>query len=154
MGWQPCYDTSLKPYTRQKGLACTPGTNMLLLTSLLFSVRRAGACIFQQPVHSNNSFHQPPPACLIQYCPCQTALRHGGCQGTVFDHYVDEANCCMAPWEQRVPTFTYYPDSFSSLFVPTVETTRLTYFMDSLVANRHYVMFVGGTGACRFRDGG
>jgi dynein heavy chain len=30
--------------------------------------------------------------------------------------------------------------------VSTVETTRLTYFLDSLVANRHHVMFVGNTG--------
>ncbi len=34
----------------------------------------------------------------------------------------------------------------SSLFVPTVETTRLTYLLSSLVAGRHYPMFVGNTG--------
>ena len=27
-----------------------------------------------------------------------------------------------------------------------METTRLTYFLDSLVANRHFAMFVGNTG--------
>lgn len=30
--------------------------------------------------------------------------------------------------------------------MPTVETTRLTYFLDSLVANKHHLMFVGNTG--------
>ena len=32
------------------------------------------------------------------------------------------------------------------MFVNTVETTRLTYFLDSLVKNKHHVMFVGNTG--------
>ena len=30
--------------------------------------------------------------------------------------------------------------------MPTVETTRLTYFLDSLITNKHHVMFVGNTG--------
>lgn len=30
--------------------------------------------------------------------------------------------------------------------MPTVETTRLTYFLDSLVPNKHHIMFVGNTG--------
>lgn len=67
-------------------------------------------------------------------------------QGTVFDYYVDEQNVCMAHWSQRVPAFTYAPDNFSSLFVPTVETTRLSYLLDLLVPNQHHVMFVGNTG--------
>lgn len=67
-------------------------------------------------------------------------------QGMVFDYYVDDATCSMVPWEGKVPSFSYMPDSFSSLFVPTVDTTRLTYFLDTLVAKKHYVMFVGNTG--------
>lgn len=43
----------------------------------------------------------------------------------------------MVPWDDKVPKFTYNPGGeASSLFVPTVETTRLSYFLDSLVANR------------------
>lgn len=64
----------------------------------------------------------------------------------MFDYYVDEQNVCMAHWSQRVPAFTYAPDNFSSLFVPTVETTRLSYLLDLLVPNQHHVMFVGNTG--------
>ena len=64
----------------------------------------------------------------------------------VFDYYVDDATCSMVPWENKVPSFSYMPDNFSSLFVPTVDTTRLTYFLDTLVAKKHYVMFVGNTG--------
>lgn len=43
----------------------------------------------------------------------------------------------MVPWDDRVPKFSYAPGGeASALFVPTVETTRLSYFLDSLVANR------------------
>eukprot|EP00201_Polytomella_parva_P017476 CAMPEP_0175071536 /NCGR_PEP_ID=MMETSP0052_2-20121109/19298_1 /TAXON_ID=51329 ORGANISM="Polytomella parva, Strain SAG 63-3" /NCGR_SAMPLE_ID=MMETSP0052_2 /ASSEMBLY_ACC=CAM_ASM_000194 /LENGTH=4543 /DNA_ID=CAMNT_0016338719 /DNA_START=12 /DNA_END=13643 /DNA_ORIENTATION=- len=67
-------------------------------------------------------------------------------KGLVYDYFVDEAQCLMAPWEEKVHKFQYFPGDFNSLFVPTVETTRLTYFLDSLVANRHFAMFVGNTG--------
>ena len=68
-------------------------------------------------------------------------------QGTVFDYYVDEASCSMVHWETRVPAFTYQPSSFSSMFVPTVETTRIGFLMDLLMSRNHYVMLVGNTGA-------
>ena len=67
-------------------------------------------------------------------------------QGLVYDYYVDEANVAMVPWADKVAPFTYQTDNFASLFVPTVESTRLTYFLDSLIANKYYVMFVGNTG--------
>lgn len=68
-------------------------------------------------------------------------------QGLVYDYYVDEATGALTPWEDRVPKFTYTPGNFSNLFVPTVETTRISYFLDSLIANKHHVMLVGSTGA-------
>ena len=68
-------------------------------------------------------------------------------QGLVYDYYVDEATGNMVPWADRVPSFSYMPGSFATLFVPTVESTRLTYFLDQLISRRHYVMFVGNTGA-------
>ncbi|KAL6747291.1 flagellar outer dynein arm heavy chain beta [Haematococcus lacustris] len=67
-------------------------------------------------------------------------------KGLVYDYYVDEAQCLMVPWEDKVTKFQYFPGDFNSIFVPTVETTRLTYFLDSLVLNKHHVMFVGNTG--------
>ncbi|KAF5834390.1 hypothetical protein DUNSADRAFT_8976 [Dunaliella salina] len=67
-------------------------------------------------------------------------------KGLVYDYYVDEAQCLMVPWEDKVPKFQYIPGDFGSIFVPTVETTRLTYFLDSLINNKHHVMFVGNTG--------
>ena len=68
----------------------------------------------------------------------------------MFDYYVDDASCSMVSWDSKVPSFSYMPDSFSSLFVPTLDTTRLTYFLDTLVAKKHYVMFVGNTGETPF----
>ena len=67
-------------------------------------------------------------------------------QGLVFDYYVDEATCEMTHWQTRVPAFTYTPDNFGKIFVPTVESTRLTYLLSSLMARKHNVMFVGSTG--------
>lgn len=61
-------------------------------------------------------------------------------KGSVYDYYVDPEACLMVPWDERVPKFSYAEargaGRGASLFVPTVETTRLTYFLDSLLANR------------------
>ncbi len=65
----------------------------------------------------------------------------------MFDYYVDEAAVAMVSWEARVPAFAYAPDAAAAVFVPTMETARLTYLLDTLVARRHHVMFVGSTGA-------
>ena len=70
----------------------------------------------------------------------------GDLQGLVFDYYVDDAQVQMVHWDQRVPTFTYSPDTSAAVFVPTMETTRLTHFLDTLIARKHHVMFVGNTG--------
>ena len=73
-------------------------------------------------------------------------------KGSVFDYWVSETDPsgAKAPtlvnWSERVPGFAYTNETFGNLFVSTVESTRLTYFLDSFVANKHYVMFVGNTG--------
>lgn len=46
--------------------------------------------------------------------------------------------------------FQYSPsDSFGSMFVNTVETTRISYFLSSFIANRHYCMLVGNSGTAK-----
>ena len=71
-------------------------------------------------------------------------------KGVVFDYYVDEEQVLMVPWEDKVQPFEYMPGgNFGTLFVPTVETTRLTYFLDSLISRKHFVMFVGNTGTSK-----
>ena len=62
-------------------------------------------------------------------------------KGSVYDYYVDPDTCLMVPWDERVPKFNYgnalaAGGRGAPLFVPTVETARLTYFLDSLMANR------------------
>ena len=70
-------------------------------------------------------------------------------QGLVFDYFVDDKTGNMVHWSTKVPAFVYNPMDFASLFVPTVETTRLTYLLNLLVSNRHHVMLVGRTGMSR-----
>lgn len=67
-------------------------------------------------------------------------------QGLVFDYYVDDKTGNMVAWATRVPAFAYIPGDIANHFVPTVETTRLTYLLNLLVSNKHHVMLVGSTG--------
>ena len=71
----------------------------------------------------------------------------------VFDYFVSETDAegaavpTMCHWRERVPQYLYAPENdFGKIFVPTVDTSRLTYLLDSLFENKHYVMFVGNTG--------
>ena len=43
--------------------------------------------------------------------------------------------------------FGYNPsEAFANIFVPSVESTRLSYFLNSFIKNKHYCMFVGNAG--------
>jgi dynein heavy chain, axonemal len=74
-------------------------------------------------------------------------------KGLVYDYYVrsdEDGNVCMAPWEDIVEPFKYSPaETFGNMFVNTVETTRMRYFLKSFVSNRHYCMFVGNSGTSK-----
>lgn len=71
-----------------------------------------------------------------------------GLQGSVYDYYVDEQSCSMVHWEARVTPFVYQPGNFASIFVPTVESTRVSFLLELLMSRSHYVMLVGNTGSC------
>ena len=66
--------------------------------------------------------------------------------GLVFDYYVnDEAQ--MTPWTDKVEGYGYNPsEAFANIFVPSVDSTRLSYFLNSFIKNKHYCMFVGNAG--------
>ena len=67
--------------------------------------------------------------------------------GLVFDYYVDEASGQMVPWADRVEGFGYNSaEAFANIFVPSVESTRLSYLLNSFIKNKHYCMFVGNAG--------
>eukprot|EP00698_Gefionella_okellyi_P021190 TRINITY_DN679_c0_g2_i1.p1 TRINITY_DN679_c0_g2~~TRINITY_DN679_c0_g2_i1.p1 ORF type:complete len:4462 (-),score=1316.63 TRINITY_DN679_c0_g2_i1:16-13401(-) len=68
---------------------------------------------------------------------------------SVFDLVVDAETLTWATWESRVPKFTPVPDQpASSIFVPTVDTVRLTYLLNLLVDHEKPkpVMLVGPAG--------
>ncbi|KAL8567586.1 hypothetical protein ACOMHN_054399 [Nucella lapillus] len=70
-------------------------------------------------------------------------------QGTVFDYYIDPESKKFETWTKRVPKFEYDPEQpLQAALVPTIETTRIRYFMDMLLAKGSPVMLVGlaGTG--------
>ena len=67
--------------------------------------------------------------------------------GLVFDYFVDTETGQMAPWTEKVDTFGYNTsEAFANIFVPSVESTRLSFLLSSFIQNKHYCMFVGNAG--------
>eukprot|EP00741_Cyanophora_paradoxa_P016051 tig00000042_g15496.t1 len=68
-------------------------------------------------------------------------------EGLVFDYYVDFEQQTLLPWADKVPAYLHTPDTaFSSIFVPTADTVRLTYLLDLLEERGRAAMFVGPAG--------
>lgn len=68
--------------------------------------------------------------------------------GTVFSYYIEPESKRFAPWTDLVPGFELDPDiPLQATLVNTAETTRLRFFMDLLVADKHPVMLVGNAGS-------
>jgi len=72
---------------------------------------------------------------------------------TVYDYFFNPATEELEHWNTRVSKYVPVPIGnktgelpFSSLVVPTVDSTRLTSLMDQLVRKGHPVMFVGTAG--------
>ena len=70
--------------------------------------------------------------------------------GLVFDYRVDEKSMMMVPWQNSVPTFSGvnqdFANDFGNLFVPTLDTTIMESFLDSMIPSGFYVMLVGNAG--------
>jgi len=65
--------------------------------------------------------------------------------GSVFDYCIDPAQNKFVPW--TLPTYEHVPDRpIPTVLVPTVETTRLMFWMHQLMANRRPVLLLGGAG--------
>ena len=66
----------------------------------------------------------------------------------VFAYFVDPKQMLMVPWTDVVEKYTYTRDlnQFANIFVPTVESTRLSSFLDGFIRDGHYAMFVGNAG--------
>lgn len=68
--------------------------------------------------------------------------------GTVFQYYIDQETKKFTPWTELVPGFELDPDvPLQATLVNTAETTRLRFFMDLLIADKHPVMLVGAAGS-------
>jgi len=67
--------------------------------------------------------------------------------GTIFDYCVDVDTGVFKPWTDISPAYIPIPETlFGNIYVPTVETTRLTYNLSILMVGKYPVIFVGGAG--------
>ncbi|XP_065334425.1 dynein beta chain, ciliary-like [Cloeon dipterum] len=66
---------------------------------------------------------------------------------TVFSVFVHHETKKFTLWQEKVPKFELDPEvPLLSTLVATTETTRLRFFLDLLMADRHPVILVGGAG--------
>ncbi|XP_030371689.1 dynein beta chain, ciliary [Scaptodrosophila lebanonensis] len=68
--------------------------------------------------------------------------------GNIFAFYIDNETKKFLPWTNLVPEFELDPDlPLQSNLVNTSETTRLRFFMDTLIEADHPVMLIGPSGS-------
>jgi len=64
-----------------------------------------------------------------------------------FDYFFDPITASFVNWTQRVQGFnTDYEGLFSNLVVPTAETTRQSFLLDTHVAQKRGMLYVGAAG--------
>jgi dynein heavy chain len=68
----------------------------------------------------------------------------------LYDNYYDEASLNLDLWEKKVPAYEPPADKkFSSILVPTVDTTRYSWLLNSLLMIKKPVMFCGDSGTAK-----
>ncbi|XP_026835009.1 dynein beta chain, ciliary isoform X2 [Drosophila erecta] len=68
--------------------------------------------------------------------------------GTIFSFYIDHETKKFLPWTNLVPQFELDMDlPLQSNLVNTAETTRLRFFMDTLIEDDHPLMLIGPSGS-------
>ena len=73
-------------------------------------------------------------------------------EGVVFDYYVDGESKKWVNWKDAVAPYTHVgaeAQSFSSIVVPTMDTTRLTFVLDALADQKKPAMLVGTAGSAK-----
>ncbi len=73
-------------------------------------------------------------------------------EGLVFDYTVCPESKKPLHWRDFIPGYTHVTGegaSFASIVVPTMDTTRLTYLIDTLAARRKPLMLVGNSGSAK-----
>ncbi|KAK9702182.1 Dynein heavy chain region D6 P-loop domain [Popillia japonica] len=67
--------------------------------------------------------------------------------GNVFHYYIEPETKRFLPWTELVKSFELDPDiPLQATLVNTAETTRVRFFLDQLMQDRHPVMLVGAAG--------
>jgi dynein heavy chain len=69
--------------------------------------------------------------------------------GTVFDFFINFENSpvTLENWETILPRFEFNPETpFFDMLVPTTNTVRFSYLMQTLLRGEHAVLFTGTTG--------
>ena len=72
--------------------------------------------------------------------------------GLVFDYFIDGPEKKGKHWREAIGKYTHITGegaSFSSIVVPTMDTTRLTFLIDDLSTRFKPVMLVGGAGTAK-----
>ena len=75
---------------------------------------------------------------------------------TIFDYYVDTTKHSMVAWEDKLPTTWKRPADlpFNKILVPTVDTLRNSFILQTAIQGHKNILFVGnsGTGKTAFID--
>ena len=68
-------------------------------------------------------------------------------EGTIYDYGIDPTTHTFEPWIDRVTKFEYNPEkSFFSILVPTPDTVRYKFLLDTLLGQGYNVLISGDTG--------
>lgn len=70
--------------------------------------------------------------------------------GSLYDQYIDTKSLSLDLWEKKVLHYEAPADKkFSSILVPTVDTTRYSWLLNVLLATKKPVMFCGDSGTAK-----
>jgi dynein heavy chain len=68
-------------------------------------------------------------------------------EGQVYDYWLDADTVQFVHWDKRVAPFTYdIRTPYFNLLVPTADTTKFTFLLNTLLAKNNNVLFIGETG--------
>ena len=68
-------------------------------------------------------------------------------EGQVYDFGIEPTTHSFEAWLERVPKFEYNPEiSFFSILVPTADTVKYKFLLDTLLSHNHNVLISGDTG--------
>ena len=96
-----------------------------------------GSCIVQEERDKFNEF-------LKQQCSSSLPV------GSLYDQYIDTKTLSLDLWEKKVQHYEAPADKkFSSILVPTVDTTRYSWLLNVLLMTKKPVMFCGDSGTAK-----